>query len=270
MPGITVVIITRNEARNLPRCLASVAGVADEIIVADSGSTDGTQRIAQAAGVRLLEVQWQGYAATKNAANALARHPYILSLDADEALTPELRQAILAAKPALLGTYSFARLTNYCGHWVRYGGWYPDEKLRLFPATQARWVGDFVHETLVPDPQLPHTRLPGDLLHYSVYSPEEHAARAMRYSLLAAQDVAHGQRKGLWIKALLSPPALFLKMFVFRGGWRDGFTGFWLALVSAHAQGWRYWAAWAMRRGWQPLRSVVEISTPDDKHKHLG
>ncbi|RMG60906.1 MAG: glycosyltransferase family 2 protein, partial [Bacteroidetes bacterium] len=107
---------------------------------------------------------WQGYAEAKNHANSLVTHPYILSVDADEILSEPLRQAILSHKPRLQGAYRMARRNYYCGRWIRHAGWYPDYKVRLFPAGQARWVSETgLHETLVPDDGLPITTLAGDL-----------------------------------------------------------------------------------------------------------
>ncbi|MBS1689005.1 MAG: glycosyltransferase family 2 protein, partial [Bacteroidetes bacterium] len=139
MVKISVVIITLNEEKNLSRCLTSVAGIADEVVVVDSFSTDNTAAIAEKYGARVVNQAFLGYGAQKNFANDQAANDWILSLDADEALSPELQQSILSvkAKPEY-DAYSLSRLTNYCGKWVKHCGWYPDKKLRLFDKTKGK------------------------------------------------------------------------------------------------------------------------------------
>lgn len=241
---ITAVIITLNEARNIGRCLESLTGVADEIIVLDSHSTDATAELCRAHGVRFIPTDWQGYAATKNHGNALATHPYVLSMDADEALSPELRTSILAVKPHLQGVYGFHRLAFYCGKPIRHGGWYPDTKLRLFPKDKARWQGDFVHETMVADAGQAQTLLAGDLLHYTYYTVEEHRTRARKYAALAAASMRGRGRAGLWMKFLLSPPWRFVQMYVLKAGFLDGWAGWQIARITAQEVAWKY--GWAL------------------------
>jgi hypothetical protein len=226
---LSVVIITRNEARNIGRCLASVHEVADEVVVLDAGSTDKTQAICEKFGVRFFQREWTNYADAKNYANQLARHPYILSLDADEALSKELKISILAVKPHLQGAYRMNRLTKYAGHWVRHGGWYPDAKVRLFPKGKAHWEGEYVHEQLVLTPGLEVQALKGDLLHFSFYSRQEHRDRIHRYSQLVAQQYAQAGVKPSWFRQYLSSWWRFVKTYFFRGGWRDGKTGWHIA-----------------------------------------
>ena len=156
MHPLSVVIITFNEERNIGRCIASVHGLADEVVVVDSESTDRTRAIAEELGARVLVRKWTDYSDQKNFANQQASHAYILSLDADEEVSSALRGSLLAAKSAgLQDAYSMHRLTNYCGHWVRHGGWYPDTKVRLFPKSAVRWEGEFEHETLGLEKGLP-------------------------------------------------------------------------------------------------------------------
>ena len=147
---ISAVIITRNEERNLERALASLAAVADEVIVVDSGSTDRTREIAERAGARFVAHAWEGYAPQKNFAANQAHHDWILSIDADERLSIELADEIVKWKsttlPALGAAYSMPRRTFYLGKWIRHSGWYPDRKIRLYDRRVCRWEGDFVHE----------------------------------------------------------------------------------------------------------------------------
>ncbi|MBX3102119.1 MAG: glycosyltransferase family 2 protein [Bacteroidetes bacterium] len=234
--GISVTIIALNEAANLPRCLASVQGLADEVLVADTGSADETVAIAQAHGAKVLSLPWQGYAATKNTLNTHAQYAYILSLDADEALSPALLEALQALKPHLAGqAVSFPRLTSWCGHWVRHCGWYPDVKVRLFPQDAARWEGAYVHETLqcIHGTRVQH--LPHDLLHYSIDSIARHLETVRTYSALQARELAARRKKGLRLKAWVSPSWRFFQMFVLKGGFRDGHAGFVICKLSALA-----------------------------------
>lgn len=232
---ISAVIITKNEARNIKRCLDSLEGVADEIIVVDSGSTDDTASICRDHGVRWIEHEWIGYAATKNFANSQASHSYILSMDADEALSEELTASILAVKPHLKGAYEFNRLTNYCGQWIRHCGWYPDKKIRLFPQKTTHWAGPKVHEELVLDSTLPITHLKGDLHHYTVYSIDEHYERIQSYAELGAAQMHEEGRKANWIKGMLSPLWRFFHMYVIKGGWKEGYYGWVICRISAYA-----------------------------------
>ncbi|MEZ4777560.1 MAG: glycosyltransferase family 2 protein [Bacteroidia bacterium] len=240
MPSISAVIITRDEAANIGRCLASLKGVADEIIVADSGSKDDTETICLAWGVRFFRVEWLGYSRTKNLANDLATGDYILSIDADEVLSEPLRQAILPEKNRLSGVYSFNRRTNFCGHWVRFCGWYPDRKVRIFPKNRAHWEGEFVHETLHTDPSLAIRHLPGDLLHYSYDSLEDFLSRMDTYASLAANQLHSRGKKAYWWKRMLSPVIKFLIMYFIRLGFLDGKAGWRICYFSANANYLRY------------------------------
>lgn len=236
MERISAVIIAHNEAHNIGRCIEGLKGIADEVLLMDSGSTDGTQEIAAKAGARVVQQPWAGYAAQKNSANALAEGPYILSVDADEAPSPDLAASIIRAKSAgLQGAYSFNRLTNYCGTWVRHGGWYPDVKVRLFHKDAARWEGEHVHEVLRLDPGLGVTHLKGDLLHWSYRDVADHLQRIERYSDLHARKLHEAGRRGGAVKRWLSPVAKFIQGYLLQLGFLDGMAGLRIAWYSAHA-----------------------------------
>ncbi len=238
---ISATIITLNEERNIGRCIESLLGVADEIIVLDSFSTDGTQEICEQAGVRFEQRKWEGYSASKNYLNNLAQFEYILSLDADEALDAELRMAVLEIKNASKpGIYSVNRITNYCGKWIKHGGWYPDVKVRLFPKDGSTWVGAHVHEELEYPEGLEEQQLPGHLEHYSYYSFKEHRERADKYSALtAAKFYEQGKRVGP-LKPYISAIGRFIGMYFVKKGILDGRMGFKIAWISAQSNVFKY------------------------------
>jgi len=238
---ISAVIITKNEEENILRCISALQSITDEIILVDSGSTDKTIEIAEKLGVRIIETEWRGYAQTKNLGNKEASHEFILSIDADEEVSNELKSSILAAKKSgLKGTYSFNRLTNYLGTWVKHSGWYPDEKIRIFSKKEVKWVGDIVHETLSIPSETLNTKLKGDLNHYSYISLLDHRNRADKYSELTAKKLFRaGKSKGL-AAPILSPLVKFLKMYILQLGFLDGSAGFNIAKISARSNHFKY------------------------------
>lgn len=249
MHPLSAVIITRNESRNIGRCLAALKGVCDEAIVVDAESTDDTRAIAEGHGARVVVRTWTDYSDQKNFANGQATHPYILSLDADEELSPELHASILSAKQAgFTGAYSMNRLTNYCGTWVRHSGWYPDTKVRIFDRTKARWEGAHVHETLELAPGTPITLLKGDLLHYSYPSIADHLSRIERYSDLHARKMLAEGRSAGPVKLWLSPVVKFLQGYLLDAGFLDGRAGYDIARLSAKAVHLKYAKLNALRR----------------------
>jgi len=237
---IALVVITRNEERNISRCLLSAQGVADEIIVVDSGSSDRTVAIARSHGARVIQRQWTGYADQKNAANSLSACDYILSLDADEALSDDLRSELLKKKNELSGVYRINRLTNYCGKWIKHSGWYPDYHIRLFPREGMRWEGGLVHEKPVFQGNPALTTFKGNVYHYSYYSVEQHRQRADYYSSLKAKEMYASGKSASMLKPSLSAAFRWLSMFVFRLGFLDGKAGLTIASVSAASNYFKY------------------------------
>lgn len=236
MLQISAVIITLNEEKNISRCLTSLEGIVDEVVVVDSGSTDGTEIICREHGVRFLHHDWEGYGAQKNFGNDQAGFDWILSLDADEALSESLRQSILQMKHEPRGSaFSMNRLTNYCGHWIHHCGWYPDRKTRLFNRRNARWNLELVHEDLVLALGTTTGFLQGDLLHYSFYSREEHLRQIEKYSSLVARQFFEKGKQAGWMKMMVSGPARFLRDYLFRLGFLDGGAGFTVCRLSAWA-----------------------------------
>tara|TARA_R110002072_G_scaffold226960_3_gene383889 strand:+ start:31451 stop:32206 length:756 start_codon:yes stop_codon:yes gene_type:complete len=238
---ISATIITFNEERNIERCIASLEGVADEIIVLDSFSTDDTETICKGLNVQFRQRTWEGYSASKNHLNSLAQYDYILSIDADEALDEELKQAILEIKkredPEI---YSLNRMTNYCGKWIEHSGWYPDVKIRLFPNEGSYWNGEYVHEELVYPINLEIVQLRGHLSHYSYYDYKDHRQRADKYSTLTAMKMNKAGKKASAMKPFLSGLARFVSMFFVKRGFLDGWKGFKIAQISAQSNVFKY------------------------------
>lgn len=233
MQKLSLVVITFNEERNIRRCLESVAGLADEIVIVDSGSTDSTLQIAEEFSARIVQQKWLGYSEQKNSGNQLALHDWILSLDADEALSPDLKAEIIQIKNSgFKGVYEFPRLTNYCGTFVRHGGWYPDYKVRIFNRKNVCWQGT-IHETLKGFSTTDITRLKGDCLHFSYYTIQEHIRQTEKFTDLSAQDLFAKNKNVSWIKTVFSPMARFVSGYFFKLGFLDGKAGFYIAKISA-------------------------------------
>ena len=235
MVRLSVVIITFNEEANIARCLAACAAVADEVLVVDSFSTDNTVEICRQHGARVVQNAFAGYVEQKNFATDQAHFDHVLQLDADEVLTEELRRSILAVKNDFRhAAYSLARLTNYCGRWVRHGGWYPDRKLRLYDRRLGRWQGLLLHEHYEVVPGQTTAALRGDALHYSYTSISQHVRQLNKFTSLTAQELAlRGQTRVTLFHLLLKPLWKFWLGYVFRLGFLDGFAGLSIALLSA-------------------------------------
>lgn len=228
---ISATIITRNEARNIGRAIRSLA-CADEVIVVDSGSTDDTATIAQSLGATLVTHPFAGFAAQKNFATSRARHDWILSLDADEELDAAAQEAVKRWKTTTARTagYRFARRARYLGRWIRHSGWYPDYKVRLFDRRRGEWRGAYVHESVVVEG--PVETLPGEILHYTCDSIEEHRERIEFYTDLAAREMlAKGERAPPLGRLL--PAWVFLDTYMLRAGILDGRQGFLIARMAA-------------------------------------
>ena len=234
MNRVSACLITLNEEANLPRALASLREVADEIVVVDSGSTDGTAEIARSAGALFLERPWTTYADQKNYAAECASNDWILSVDADEELSSPLQTCLLSWKKHTPehSVYDVARKTWYLGKWIEHSGWYPDFQRRLYRRDQAEFSG-LVHESLRFSGR--PGRLNGDLLHYTVNSLDEHEANVERYTTLAAQQMfAEGKRS--WKGAIwFATPWSWFQNFVLRGGFMDGYRGAIIARMAARS-----------------------------------
>ncbi len=235
---ISVVVITFNEERNLARCLQSVSGIADEIVVIDSASTDNTVSIARNHNARVVQQVFLGYGQQKNFATAQAAHNWILSLDADEELTEDLKKSLLELKkngPAH-NVYEIPRMTNYCGQWIRHCGWYPDRQTRLYDRTRGKWEEPKVHEYWrATNPNDKKGLLKGDLLHYSFSTITEHLKKIEKYSELAALAAVEKGKTASLLKIAVSPKWHFISEYFLKLGFLDGFYGYTICRLSAYA-----------------------------------
>lgn len=229
---ISATIITFNEERNLARVIESLR-CCDEILVLDSGSNDRTVEIAKKLGARVVEASWQGYAAQKNIAAQLAANDWILALDADESLSEALEAEIWQIKktgPKYDG-FTVPRLAQYLGRWILHSGWHPDRKVRLFNRQKAKWVGEFVHESVTVDGSVGH--LNSNLLHFTCNSLSEHLRTMDSYTTLAAQEIAAREQNIGFAKLLFDPLWTFFRTYVLKAGFLDGVEGLAIAYMAA-------------------------------------
>ena len=247
MPKLSVTIITKNEAANIGAALESVAW-ADELIVVDSGSTDETVGIARRYTDRVSSREWEGYGAQKNHAAGLAEHDWILSLDADERVSPALAVEVrerLAREPPHPG-YRIPRVTSYLGRWIRSTDWYPDYQLRLYDRRAARWNARSVHESVSTDGTV--GRLRNELHHYAYRNLSDHLATIDRYTTLAAHQMhAQGRRAG-WLDVGLHPPVAFCRNYALRLGFRQGLPGLIVSLMNSYYVFLKFAKLWELQR----------------------
>ena len=229
---ITATIITLNEERNIARAIESLR-CCDEIVVLDSGSADRTVELAEKLGARCIESPWRGYAGQKNWAAEQAMHDWILSLDADEALSEALEGEIWSLKKSgpKFDAYTMPRLAQYMGRWILHSGWYPDRKVRLYQRGKAKWVGEFVHESVIVDGRTGH--LDSNILHFTCDSLSEHLKTLDKYTTLAAQEIAARRMKVPLARMIFDPPWTFARTYFLKGGFLDGIEGLTIAYMAA-------------------------------------
>jgi glycosyltransferase involved in cell wall biosynthesis len=236
MPKLSVVIITFNEEDQISRCIDSVQGIADEVLVLDSFSTDRTEAICKEKNAVFHQHVFDGYIEQKNRALAMASNDFILSLDADEVLSEQLRESIRRIKPDPPAKgFTMNRLNNYCGKWIRHSGWYPDRKLRLVDRKLARWEGENPHDKLVLVGSNSIQHLEGDLLHYSYNSIKGHIHQSNNFSEIAAINMFNKGVKAPFWKLFVNPSIMFLKSYITKAGFLDGFEGYTISRISAHS-----------------------------------
>jgi glycosyltransferase involved in cell wall biosynthesis len=244
---LSVTVITKNEAADIGDALASVAW-ADEIVVVDSHSSDDTVAIARRYTDRVIARDWPGYGNQKNYAASIASHDWILSLDADERVTPALADEIrrvLAGAPTESG-FRIPRVTRHLGRWIRTTDWYPDPQLRLYDRRSAEWTGRRVHESVKARGAV--GRLNGELQHYAYRDISDHLETIDRYTTYAAcQMFEEGRRAGL-MEIAAHPPLAFLRNYIARGGIRDGAVGFVVSAMNAYYVFLKFAKLWELQR----------------------
>ena len=238
---LSVVIITFNEEANIARCLDAVIDIADEIVVVDSFSTDKTKEICLQRNVRFIEHSFEGHIEQKNWALTQAKFPYVLSLDADEELSEELQQTITNIKNDWqYDAYSFNRLTNYCGTWIKHGGWYPDKKVRLWDTKKGCWGGDNPHDKVVMDKGTKIKHTPLDILHYSFYTIEQHLKQIAYFTDISSQAAFDKGETSSNFKIFYKSGFKFFRDYILKLGFLDGYHGYIVCKNSAYAKYLKY------------------------------
>ena len=249
MPTLSVILITRNEEANLADCLASLEGIAQQVVVVDTNSSDRTLDIAKSYGAVIAQPQdWPGFGPQKNRALQLATGEWVLSLDADERLTPALRSEILTAihHSAHVDCFAIPRLSWYCGRFIRHSGWNPDYVDRLFKRGSARFSDDLVHERLIPSGQV--AKLENPMLHYSFMNYSQVLQKIDRYSTASAEQAFAKGKTSTPLKAVLHGAWSFFRTYFLRAGFLDGPQGFTLAMSNAQGTYYRYVKLWHLIR----------------------
>lgn len=242
MNSFSVVIITFNEEQKIGQCLDSVKDIADEIIVVDSHSTDSTEAICDRYGVKFFSQDWLGYSDQKNLADDLATCDLIFSIDADEALSDELKQSIIELKEKEIAdneVFAMNRLNNYCGKWIKRCGLYPETKIRIWRRGFAQWEG-IIHEWLNYKSEPKKTLLRGDLLHYSWDTPEAFRKQLFHFAELGAQSYYERGKKTGIMPWLFSPSINFIRTYIIKGGFLEGKTGFYICRTMTQANRHKY------------------------------
>jgi glycosyltransferase involved in cell wall biosynthesis len=242
MQLLSAVIITFNEEKNIARCLDSLKGIADEIVVVDSFSKDNTREICLSRGAKFIEHKFEGHIEQKNWAITQASHTFVLSLDADEALDENLKKSILEIKKnKTKDGYYMNRLTNYCGHWVKHCGWYPDKKLRLWDAAKGQWGGINPHDKFDLFEGDKNTGyLQGNILHYSYYTVEDHYRQVNYFTDIASKAFYKQGKKAPAFKLIVNPAAKFIDHYFLKLGFLDGKAGYLISKISAYATWLKY------------------------------
>ena len=244
---ISGVVITYNEERNIRDCIQSMQGIVDEVVVVDSYSTDNTEELCRELGVKFVQHPFEGHIEQKNYAMHQASFDHILSLDADERVSDQMRQSIVKVKADWQADgYVFNRFNNYCGAWLRHS-WYPDKKLRLWDRRKGRWGGTNPHDKVIVEGKV--QKLKGDLLHYAYDNLEEHYEQIKKFAVIAAHAKFNkGKKANFIIHVLLSPAYKFFRKYVLRLGFLDGYYGFIFSGLTAYLNFMKYLRLWELNR----------------------
>lgn len=253
MPKISAVIITYNEEQFIDKCLASLEGIADEIVVVDSFSTDRTEEICKKYNARFIKHPFEGFRDQKNFAIQQATHKKILSLDADEALSDRLRESILSIKDNWdYDAYRINRRNNYCGTWIRFSEWYPDRQLRLFHVDHGKWGVLNLHEKFMMSNGATIGKLQGDLLHWPFISYQDHTSKMEKYSEIGAKEFYKAGRKAYFFTPYVHLIWGFFRSYIIRGGFMDGRNGYLICSLYAKSSFNKY----------RKLRSLIKSGAP--------
>ncbi|HSR66886.1 MAG TPA: glycosyltransferase family 2 protein [Acidobacteriota bacterium] len=251
MKKISAVLISFNEEEKIERALSSLQGIADEIVVVDSHSTDRTAEICGRFTDRVIPRDWPGYREQKQFATAQASHSWVLSLDCDEQISSELQQELMDWKATPEGPqrgYLVPRMTRFMGRWIRHTTWYPDYQMRLFRADSGSWQGGRVHESFRLGQGLPSGRLQGHILHYTYSDLSEYLGQLDRFSSLAAADYLEGGKRVGGLRLVLTPPLVFIKNYLIRRGFLDGRAGLAVSALSAVSVLFKHLKLWELQR----------------------
>lgn len=253
---LAAVLIVKNEAENLADCLATLDWV-DEIVILDSGSTDATEKVAKAAGTRFfINAEWPGFGKQRQIAQIHVKSDWILWIDADERVTPELKASIqeVLANPTENTVYAIPRLSWVFGRFIRHCGWYPDRVLRLYPAKLTTYNDSLVHEKVIVEKSMKTKILTGDLLHYTYRDLEHYLVKSAGYAAAWSEQRQQKGKKSSLSQGILHGIGCFLKMYVLKAGFLDGKQGLLISLLSAHSTFVKYADLW--------------IKTNNNKHKY--
>lgn len=229
---ITAVIITYNESENIADCIKSLKDIVKEVIVIDANSVDETIDIAKGLGAKVFTKDWTTYGDQKNFGSDQASFDWVLSIDADERVDVDLKEELLNLELQENYLYSINVKTNYLGKWIRYCGWYPSYKKRLYNKSAVRWNSDLVHEALITQGDHKHSKLQGNLLHYSYPTIERHHQKIERYAKLTAQKWMQQKKAPSILKKIFGPSFRFIKTYILRLGILDGKEGFMISKMS--------------------------------------
>jgi glycosyltransferase involved in cell wall biosynthesis len=248
VPKLSVTVITKNEEADIAEALRSVRW-ADELIVVDASSTDETADIARRIANRVVVRDWPGFVAQKNYAASIAAHDWILSIDADERVSPALGdeiRTVLSRPDTTHAAYRMPRVTWHLGRWMRSTDWYPDYQLRLYDRRSAHWVGQYVHEAVAVDGTI--GRLRGELMHFAYRDIGEHLETIARYTALAARQMHENGRRASALQIVGHPPLAFLRNYILRGGFRDGGPGLIVSAMNAYYVFLKFARLWELQR----------------------